>query len=126
MPGNVIAAIQGDNVNVGAGQFGMPPAPARQDFQQSFNISSALDEVAEFEQIIVKASSVPGAPLTRAGDVARIEFGAQTYSQTIRVGGRPAGGLAIFLEPGANALSTAREAKATMDRLSARLPSSAA
>ena len=44
------------------------------------------------------------ARMTRLRDVARIELGAQQYSQTFKLDGQPAAGLAIFQLPEANAL----------------------
>ena len=41
------------------------------------------------------------------GDIARVELGAQTYSQFFDYDGKPSGGIAIFLLPEANALDTA-------------------
>ena len=39
-----------------------------------------------------------------------MELGAQSYSQFFRMDSRPAGGIAIYQLPGANALATAKAA----------------
>ena len=50
----MINAIQQQNANVAAGQIGMPPTPAGQDFQLTANVPAALSDPAQFEQIILK------------------------------------------------------------------------
>ena len=121
-PSDVIQAIQGANVQVGAGQLGMPPAPADQDFQMSVNVSGPLETAEQFQSIIVKAESGTGGRLTRVGDVARVELGARSYSQAFNLDNKPAGGLAIFLLPEANALDTAKAVQAAMERLAKSFP----
>ena len=122
IPSDVIQAIQGANVQVGAGQLGMPPAPSGQDFQINVNVAGPLDQAEQFESIIVKTGAGTGGRITRVGDVARVELGARSYSQAFNLDGRPAGGLAIFLLPEANALETASLVDATMRRLAKSFP----
>jgi HAE1 family hydrophobic/amphiphilic exporter-1 len=106
-PDDVINAIQKQNANVAAGQIGMPPTPAGQDFQLTANVPAALSDPAQFEQIILKTDSGAAGQITRLRDVGRVEMGARSYSQVFKVDGRPAGGIAIYQLPGANALDTA-------------------
>ena len=79
-------------------------------------------EAEQFEAIIVKAESGSGGRITRVRDVASVELGARSYSQAFNLDGRPAGGLAIFLLPDANALDTAAAVDATMQRLAKSFP----
>ncbi len=108
LPTDVIKAIQKQNVKVTAGQVGMPPMPAGQAFQLTVNVEGALADAAEFEQIIVKASTELGGQITRVRDIGRVELGAQTYGQFFKMNGGQAGGIAIYQLPEANALDTAR------------------
>ncbi len=55
-------------------------------------------------------------------DVARVELGAENYSATIRINGHPGSGIGIYLEPGANALTTSKLVKAEMKAIAPRLP----
>jgi HAE1 family hydrophobic/amphiphilic exporter-1 len=55
-------------------------------------------------------------------DVARIELGAQTYSQIGRFKGKPAAILALYQIPDSNALDAANGAKKLMAELSKRFP----
>ena len=119
-PSEVIQAVQRQNSQVTAGQIGMPPTPSTQDFQFTLNVHGALDNAADFEQIIVKTDN--NGQITRLGDVARVELGAQTYSQFFDYDGKPSGGVAIFLLPEANALDTAAAVNAAMKRLAKDFP----
>jgi hydrophobic/amphiphilic exporter-1 (mainly G- bacteria), HAE1 family len=121
-PQDVINAIQAQSQQVTAGQVGAPPAPKGQDFQYTLDIKGRLDEVAEFEDIVVKAASANGGQITRVRDIGRVELGAQTYSQSFNLDGRPAAGIGISLLPDANAIAVADEVKAKMDQLAKSFP----
>lgn len=121
-PKDVISAIQQQNTDVAAGQIGGPPASAGQDFQYTINLHGALDEVTQFEDIIVKAAPDSGGQITRVRDVARVELGSQSYSQFFKFNGKPAAGVAIFQLPEANALDTATGVAAAMKKLATRFP----
>ena len=107
-PAEVLRAIQKQNAKVTAGQVGMPPTPAGQDFQLTVNVESALADAAQFEQIIVKSSADMSGQITRVRDIGRVELGARTYSQFFKMNGGQAGGIAIYQLPEANALDTAK------------------
>jgi NodT family efflux transporter outer membrane factor (OMF) lipoprotein len=121
-PRDVIGAIQKQNVKVAAGQIGMPPAPPGQEFQLTVNVQGALTDVNEFENIIVKSDTGNGGQLTRIRDVGRVELGAQTYSQFFDVDDRPAGGIAIYQLPEANALDTAQRVRTAMEQYAKSFP----
>jgi hydrophobic/amphiphilic exporter-1 (mainly G- bacteria), HAE1 family len=48
---------------VAAGQTGMPPAPADQEFQDTGDIQSRLDDPNQFGDIIVKGQTAQGGRL---------------------------------------------------------------
>jgi HAE1 family hydrophobic/amphiphilic exporter-1 len=121
-PSDVINAIQQQNLQVPAGQVGMPPGPATQNFQYTVNVAGRLDEVAQFENIIVKIETGQGGRIIRVKDVGRVDLGAQSYSQFCTFDGKPSAGIAIYQLPGANALAVADEVSAAMKRLSKSFP----
>jgi HAE1 family hydrophobic/amphiphilic exporter-1 len=121
-PADVINAIQQQSQQVTAGQVGAPPAPKGQDFQYTLDLKGRLDDPAEFENIIVKATSASGGQITRIRDIGRVELGAQTYSESFNLDGRPAAGIAISLLPDANAIAVADTVKAKMDELAKSFP----
>jgi len=121
-PADVVNAVKNQNIQVPAGQIGMPPAPSTQDFQFTVNVHGRLDEVEQFENIIVKLNPGDGGRIIRVRDVARVELGAQTYSQFFELNGKPAAGIGIYQLPGANALDLAERVKASIAEMSKRFP----
>ena len=123
-PSDVISAIRQQNQQVAAGQIGTPPAGAGQDFQLTVNVPGALNDVEEFENIIVKTDPAAGGSraITRVRDVARVELGAQTYSQSFTMDGKPAAGIAIYQLPEANALDVAQAVQAKLRQMSRDFP----
>jgi HAE1 family hydrophobic/amphiphilic exporter-1 len=121
-PQDVINVIQQQSQEVAAGQVGAPPAPKGQDFEYTLNLKGRLDDPREFENIIVKVDSSNGGQITRIRDIGRVELGAQTYSQSFNLDGRPAAGIAVSLLPNANAIAVADEVKTKMDELAKSFP----
>ncbi len=119
-PPDVIAAIQEQNSQFAAGQFGQEPMDEYQPYTYSVNTKGRLVDEKEFGNIILKSDS-SGAML-RLKDVARIELGAQDYSVSSQINGEDAVAFAIYLQSGANSLEVSREVKAAMERLSKNFP----
>ncbi|MDQ2804838.1 MAG: efflux RND transporter permease subunit, partial [Pseudomonadota bacterium] len=118
-PQDVIGVVQQQSQQVAAGQVGAPPAPAGQAFQYTVNVEGRLADPQQFGAITLKSDN--GA-ITRLRDVARIELGAQTYSQSFAVNGQAAAGLAIAQSPDANALAVATAVRAKMTELARGFP----
>src|SRR6476659_102869 len=91
-PKDVISVIQQQNQQVTAGQVGIPPAPATQDFQYTINVEGRLADPTQVANIIIKVDSANGGQITRVKDVGRVELGAQTYSQVSKLNGSPSAG----------------------------------
>jgi HAE1 family hydrophobic/amphiphilic exporter-1 len=121
-PRDVMLAIQKQNAKVAAGQIGMPPMPPGQDFQLTVNVKGALTDAAQFGNIIVKADPDNGGRITRIRDIGRVALGARTYSQFFEKDGQPAGGIAIYQLPGANALDTAQTVRNAMKQYARAFP----
>src|SRR5205823_429513 len=117
---DVVNALKGQNQQVTAGQLGMPPAPNSQAFQYTLDIATRLDQVDQFENIVVKTEQ--DGRMVHLRDVARIELGAQTYSQIFTLNGKPAAGIGTFQTLEANALDVAGAVKAKMDQLAKSFP----
>ena len=120
MPSDVISAIQNQNVEVAAGEIGGMPQPEGQMLDATVTAQSRLQTPEQFRNIIVKAD--PSGARVLLSDVARVELGAENYSARIRINGHPGSGIGIYLEPGANALSTSKLVKAEMERVASRMP----
>jgi len=121
-PEDVIQAVKEQSQEVAAGQVGMPPAPKDQQFQYTVDILSRFSDPGQFAEIVVKDQTVQGGRLIKIKDVARIDLGAQTYSQDFKLDGKPAAGIAIYQTPNANSLKVAAEVAAKMEQLSRRFP----
>jgi hydrophobic/amphiphilic exporter-1 (mainly G- bacteria), HAE1 family len=121
-PQDVISALRSQSQEVAAGQIGIPPVPKGQDFQYTIDITGRLNEVEQYENVVVKTGSGAGGQFIRIRDVGRVELGAQTYSQIFTQDGEPAAALGIFQTPGANALAVKQLVSAKMDELAKAFP----
>jgi HAE1 family hydrophobic/amphiphilic exporter-1 len=119
-PADISTAISRQNLMLAAGQLGAPPVPNGQDFQLTLNVTSAMDTPEQFGQILIKVDAQ--GEMTRLRDVARIEMGSQNYSQFFRLDDRPAGGIAIYQLPSANAIAVAQAVRTEMEKISKNFP----
>ena len=116
-------AIAEQNLQVIGGVSGQSPAADDQQFELAVAAVGLLATPEEFGAIVLKADqTVPGTPLVRLRDVARVELGAASYDQACRYDGRPVVGMAIFQLPDANALDCSRAIQAKMRELAPRFP----
>ena len=120
MPSDVTSAIEAQNTQVSAGQLGGLPAVKGQKLNATITAKSRLQTPKQFENIILKSES--GGSIVRLNDVATVELGAEDYTTIASFNGLNTAGLAISLATGANALDTAANVKATVDRLKSTLP----
>ncbi|CAM5761984.1 multidrug efflux RND transporter permease subunit [Labrys miyagiensis] len=120
MPSDVATAIQAQNTQVSAGQLGALPARKGQQLNATVTARSRLQTPEQFRNIILKSTT--DGSLVRLNDVARVELGAESYTNTSSYNGMPAAGLAIKLATGANAISTAEAVQATIARLEGTFP----
>jgi len=119
---DVADAIQGQNLQVVAGQLGGPPAPPGHAFQFTVNALGRLSDVEQFQNIIIKSQRTESAQIVRIRDVARVELSQQTYSNFAGMSGHPATQIIVFTLPGANALAVAQEVRQAMAEMSKDFP----
>ena len=120
---DVVNAIQGQNVQVVAGQLGGPPVPPAQTFQFTVNALGRLEDVAQFQDIIIKSPrGAEEAQIVRIRDVARVELSQQSYSNFAGMNGHHAAQMLVFPLPGANALSVAKEVRKAVAEMSKDFP----
>jgi len=120
--GDVLAAIQGQNIQVVAGQLGAPPVPDAQPFQFTINALGRLSEARQFEQIIVKNATGTAPQIVRLRDVARVDLSQQSFSNYSRFTGRKSAQIVMFALPGANAIAVANRVYAAMAEMSKQFP----
>ena len=119
-PGDVAAAIREQNRQFAAGAFGSEPTNSQVAFTYRATTKGRLESEKEFEEIILRAK--PDGSMLRLKDVARVELGAQDYGFNATFNGDPTVPIGIYLQPGANAIATAGQVEAAMDRLAERFP----
>jgi HAE1 family hydrophobic/amphiphilic exporter-1 len=116
----ISAALQAQNNVNPAGQIGGEPVPAGQQFTYTVRTQGRLVTAQQFGDIILRANA--DGSILHLRDVARIELGAQTYNLSGRFEGKPAAVMAIYQLPGTNAVETAKNVRAAMDKLSKNFP----
>lgn len=119
-PANIISVINTQNQRISAGQLGMPPSPTGQQMQLTISVDDPMRKPEDFAALIV--STAADGTITRLGDVARLELGSVNYNQQFHLDNRPAGGIAIYQLPDANALKTATAVRNELERLKPAFP----
>jgi HAE1 family hydrophobic/amphiphilic exporter-1 len=119
--GEVVRALQGQNVQVAAGTLGGPPMPEQGAFQFSVQTQGRLTEPEQFAEVIVRTDAE--GRVTRLKDIGRVELGAQDYSLIGYLDRLNAVPIAVLQRPGSNALATAKRVQDRMAELSRTFPS---
>ncbi|MBK5275664.1 MAG: efflux RND transporter permease subunit [Desulfuromonadales bacterium] len=117
---DVIAALQAQNVQVSAGQFGGTPANQGQQLNATINARALLKNTEQFDAIILRTNS--DGSTVKLKDVAESRIGTENYEIQSYYNGKPLGGMAIRLAAGANALETGNRVKAKMAELEKYFP----
>jgi HAE1 family hydrophobic/amphiphilic exporter-1 len=139
-PLDVTTALSEQNVEVPAGQLGIPPSDPHQQYQMAVRVVGRLSDPREFENIILKSNSATSAPSAtstaapNAGsgivllkDVGRAELGAENYNTSLKFGDRDfsegnAIGLGVQQLSNANALDVDRRCRAVLAELEKSYP----
>jgi multidrug efflux pump len=119
-PVDVRNALQVQNVQIAAGELGGLPSVPGQRLHATIVGPQRLTTADEFGRVLLKVNT--DGSQVRLRDVADIGLGAESYSIHTEYNGQPAGGIAIKLATGANALETAKAVRATMDGLAPLFP----
>ena len=117
----VLNALHAQNAEFATGSLGADPAVKGQTFTATVSGDTLFSSVKQFHDVILRTSN--DGSVVRLGDVARIDFGAQSYGTAAVYNGKAAGGLGVFLLPGANALEVAKAVKEKMAVLARDFPS---
>ena len=119
-PADIIAAIQGQNIQAAVGRIGARPTSDATQFQLSVQTKGRLVTAEEFGNIVIRAAN--DGSILRVRDVARVELGAANMDTESRLNGNPAVSIGLYLAPGANAVDTAARVQAVLDEMSKRYP----
>ena len=100
--GDVISAIQTQNVQAAVGRIGARPVSDDQQLQLNIQTKGRLSSTEEFEKVIIRSN--PDGSVLRLGDIARLQLGAANLDRSTRLNGAAATLIGIYQTPGANAL----------------------
>jgi HAE1 family hydrophobic/amphiphilic exporter-1 len=117
---DVVSAIQAQNTVNPAGQVGGSPAPKGQEYTYSVRTQGRLTSPEQFGNIVVR--ELPDGGVVRVRDVARLELGAQDYTLSGRINGKPGAIVAVYQLPGSNAVEAAKGVRKLMEEARKRFP----
>ncbi|HEV8506435.1 MAG TPA: efflux RND transporter permease subunit [Chitinophagaceae bacterium] len=116
-PLDVTNAIKDQNIEAAPGRLGQN---SPESFEYIIKYKGKLNRNEDYENMVVKANS--DGSVLRLKDVARVEFGAYTYSSNNRLNGLPASGFGVVQTPGSNANEIITELERQLNAFSAGLP----
>ena len=118
---DIAQAVSQQNSQFAVGRIGQAPTP--EPVQQTFPVTTSgrLTEPAQFENIILRTDAEQ-ASIVRLKDVARADLGRKDYSLRSLYNGKKATMIAIYQQPGANALEVSKQVNETMQALAQSFP----
>lgn len=115
----VQSAITSQNTQVATGALGQLPTDSKRALQITLKTQGRLADVEEFENIIIRSNS--DGSNVKIKDIARVELGAESYSNLGLVNGKPSAVVVISQLPDANVINLSKAVKAKVDELNSRL-----
>ncbi|MGZ5200860.1 MAG: efflux RND transporter permease subunit, partial [Telluria sp.] len=114
-------AVAAQNQQYAVGRLGQ--SPTGKPVEQSFTVTSAgrMTDASQFDNIIIRAAS-GGAAIVRLKDIGHAELGQKDYSIRGTFQGKPATMMAVYQQPGANALDVSNQVKATLASMKKDFP----
>lgn len=112
-------AITSQNTQVATGALGALPTNDPQALQITLKTPGRLDEVEQFENIIIRSNS--DGSNVKIKDIARVELGAESYSNLGLVNGKPSAVVVISQLPDANIINLSKAVKAKVNEINGRL-----
>lgn len=119
-PMDIASAIREQNSQFAAGKIGAEPLLSPVDFTYTVTTLGRLTEPEQFENIIIRSN--PDGSQLLLKDVARVELNALDFDFNSTINGMSSVAVGIYLQPGANALSVAKEVQKSMTELKSRFP----
>jgi hydrophobe/amphiphile efflux-1 (HAE1) family protein len=117
---DVASAIRAQNVQAAIGRVGSAPVIELQQRELTITAAGRLSSPHEFSAIVLRSSA--GGAMVRLSDVARIEVGARLSDSFSRFNGTAAASIAIYLAPGANAVSVGKAVRAAVGEMARAFP----
>ncbi|MDX1824014.1 MAG: efflux RND transporter permease subunit, partial [Thiohalomonadales bacterium] len=120
-PSDIQRAVNAQNQQFGAGRLGQ--SPTDKPVQMTFPVvtEGRYSEPREFENIILRADP-KGTAIVRLKDVGYAEEGLKQYLLRSTLNGSPATFIAVYQQPGSNALEVATSTRKLMEDLKKSFP----
>jgi multidrug efflux pump len=120
-PTDIQRAVSGQNEQFGAGSLGQ--SPTSEPVQMTFPVvtEGRYSDPREFEEIILRAQS-DGTAIVRLKDVGRAEVGLKRYILRSTLNGVTATFIAVYQQPGSNAIQVATDVRNLMIELEKSFP----
>ena len=113
-------AIQQQNQQFAVGRIGAAPTP--RPVEQTFPVTtSTITLPDQFDNMILRAGN-QNASLVRVKDVGYADLGAQSYALRTSYMGKPATLIAVYQQPGANAIEVSKNIRAALAEMSKSFP----
>jgi multidrug efflux pump len=117
---DIATAITQQNQQFAVGRIGAPPTAF--PVQQTFPITTGtITESSQFDDMILRAEN-NGAAIVRVKDVGYVKLGAQSYTLRTSYQGKAATLIAVYQQPGANAIQVSKDVRSTLATLSKSFP----
>ena len=118
---DIANAVSKQNQQFAVGRIGDSPTPY--PVKQTFPVttSGAFTEPSQFENIILRAEN-QAASIVRLKDVGHADLGRKSYALRTDYQGKPATLIAVYQQPGANAIEVSKQVRGTLAELSKSFP----
>ncbi|MDA8307351.1 MAG: multidrug efflux RND transporter permease subunit [Deltaproteobacteria bacterium] len=114
-------AVARQNSLHGAGQLGQEPSDTAPQLTMPVVTQPPFIQASKYENIILRAAG-KGSSIVRLKDVARVEAGRKQYVQDTRLDSIPATIIAVYQQPGANALAVSKGVRKALRELKRTMP----
>jgi hydrophobe/amphiphile efflux-1 (HAE1) family protein len=119
-PGDIINALNAQNIQAPIGAIGAPPNAPGQQMQMTVQTEGRLESPEQFGDIVIRAN--PDGSVLKLKDIATTVLGAQAQQRVNKIDNNAGLAMGIYLAPGANAVATSAAVKAELAKLQARFP----
>lgn len=116
---DVRQAIESQNYQPSLGKLGAAPSE-KAEMVYPLKTKGRINEVADFREIIVRTAEHGG--LVRLKDIAKVEYGEESYGISAYNDGAPSVTMQIKLSSGANAVGAMKAVRAELKRLEPSIP----
>ncbi|MGB5716691.1 MAG: efflux RND transporter permease subunit, partial [Gammaproteobacteria bacterium] len=120
-PTDIQQSVSQQNQQFGAGRLGQSPTNEPVEMTYPVVTGGRFSEPEEFDNIILRADP-RGTAIVRFRDVGYAEEGQKSYNLRSTLNGSPSTFVAVYQQPGSNALEVAENVRAEMERLKQGFP----